>query len=420
MIYSLDDLNQSIQIAIDQAKDQMKNLTNFSESEISLVHSQAKMTIKQKITETFEKSFNSIDQSSANHALKTLVSKEDLLDSQIRIDKALANLQISKPVFKEELSIFHLTLMTSLSGLIIASSISPIFVYFLHFPPTFSNLLSMLIGMSLSLILGVRLTQDAYVRKMLGFFLGGALIVESLFLMHSAVTFAAFRALIGTKLPQLSIFKRLALYTIGFLFIKLSQKQKTIDLDLYLSQIEMEIKKSLYQAYQENLDQFFSQYHTQQLRLDAQSQELETQRKQLSNAELLKYQKHYAQLASKLVQLHQSDLNQMPFVCSELLQTAKIQGISGISGQAQFELPTQKPAQTSPIEAPSIQTPEIQTPPIVADEIKTFTWEEVLDFKYDRFGSIQVGDLVFIEKEATILGDQILEKGLVRKMRKSK
>lgn len=48
MIYSLDDLNQSIQIAIDQAKDQMKNLTNFSESEISLVHSQVKMTIKRK------------------------------------------------------------------------------------------------------------------------------------------------------------------------------------------------------------------------------------------------------------------------------------------------------------------------------------------------------------------------------------
>jgi hypothetical protein len=420
MIYSLDDLNQSIQIAIDQAKDQMKNLTNFSESEISLVHSQVKMTIKQKITETIERSFNSIDQSSANHALNTLVSKEDLLDSQIRIDKALANLQISKPVFKEELSIFHLTLMTSLSGLIIASSISPIFVYFLHFPPTFSNLLSMLIGMSLSLILGVRLTQDAYVRKMLGFFLGGAFIVESLFLMHSAVTFAAFRALIGTKLPQLSIFKRLALYAIGFLFLKLSQKQKNIDPDLYLSQMEMEIKKSLYQAYQENLDLFFSQYHTKQLLLNTQSQELETQRKQLSNSELLKYQKHYTQLASKLVQLHQSDLNQMPFVCSELLQTAKIQGISGISGQAQFELPIHQPIQTSPIQAPAVQTPEIQMPSIIVDEIKTFNWEAVLDFKYDRFGSIQVGDLVFIEKEATMLGDQILEKGLVRKMRKSK
>ncbi len=418
MIYSLDDLNQSIQIAIDQAKDQMKNLTNFTESEISLVHSQVKMTIKQKINETFEHHVNSVDPSSVNLSLKNLVSKEDLLDAHIRIDKALATLEISKPVFKEELSIFHLTLMTSLSGLIIASSISPIFVYFLHFPPTFSNLLSMMIGMALSLVLGVRLTQDAYVRKMLGIFLGGAFVLESLLIMHSAITFGAFRALIGTKLPQLSIFKRLALYAIGFLFLTLSQKQKTIDLDHYLLQMEMDLKKALYQAYQENLQQFFRQYQTQQLQLESQSQALETQKKQQSNTELVKYQKHYAQLASKIVQLHQSDLNQMQFICSELLQTAKLQGISGISGQALFEIQTPQ-VQTPQVQTPQVQTPQVQTPQ-VSDEIQTFTWEESLDFKYDRFGSIQVGDLVFIEKEATILGDQILEKGLVRKMRKSK
>jgi hypothetical protein len=90
--------------------------------------------------------------------------------------------------------------------------------------------------------------------------------------------------------------------------------------------------------------------------------------------------------------LHQATAASLPVVAHELIQEAKNSGFEGIEGQ---------PAFTEPC----------------PEEKETMTWSTDLQSKYETFGHISDGDRVTVERPAVVFGGQIVQRGLVRKVR---
>jgi hypothetical protein len=96
---------------------------------------------------------------------------------------------------------------------------------------------------------------------------------------------------------------------------------------------------------------------------------------------------------SKLVYaLHRASPESLPVVAHELIQEAKNDGFEGLEGQ------------------PAFLTPGMA-------EQETMVWKPDLQGKYETFGHIVEGDQVTVERPAVILGGQIVQRGLVRKVR---
>ena len=100
-------------------------------------------------------------------------------------------------------------------------------------------------------------------------------------------------------------------------------------------------------------------------------------------------------LGGKLQELHAASLDNVPAVADELLHEAKFLGFGGLEGPAHFqEGADQEPA------------------------AKTLIWAAELSDRYDRFGHVELGDEVTVEREPLLFGEQVKEKGLVRKTRR--
>ncbi|MEN6338179.1 MAG: hypothetical protein ABFE01_28310 [Phycisphaerales bacterium] len=97
-------------------------------------------------------------------------------------------------------------------------------------------------------------------------------------------------------------------------------------------------------------------------------------------------------LGKLIYSLHQSTVASLPVVAHELIQEAKNSGFEGIEGQPAF-------AQAGP------------------QEKETMTWSTDLQSKYETFGHITDGDPVTVERPAVVFGGQIVQRGLVRKVR---
>ena len=98
------------------------------------------------------------------------------------------------------------------------------------------------------------------------------------------------------------------------------------------------------------------------------------------------------QLGTYLHKLHQSSREFLVDATAELLSRARALGIEGLEGEPAF-ISGEKP-----------QTGQI-------------TWDSSLAEKYDGIGAVEEGDLVFIEQKPVIHEGEIIEKGLVRKVR---
>jgi len=90
--------------------------------------------------------------------------------------------------------------------------------------------------------------------------------------------------------------------------------------------------------------------------------------------------------------LHRADSETMPVVAHELIQEAKNSGFEGLEGLPAFLDSTR-------------------------EEKLVLTWKPDFQGKYEAFGHIVEGDQVVVEREAVILGGQVVQRGLVRKVR---
>ncbi len=90
--------------------------------------------------------------------------------------------------------------------------------------------------------------------------------------------------------------------------------------------------------------------------------------------------------------LHRTSPETLPVVAHELIQEAKNSGFEDLEGLPAF-LDKERA------------------------ERETLTWEPSLQNKYERFGHIVEGDRVLVERPAVVLGGQVVQRGLVRKIR---
>jgi len=90
--------------------------------------------------------------------------------------------------------------------------------------------------------------------------------------------------------------------------------------------------------------------------------------------------------------LHRAPAESLPVVAHELIQEAKNSGFEGLEGPPAF-----------------LQTGR--------EEKETMTWRNDLQNRYETFGHITEGDQVMVERPAVVLGGQIVQRGLVRKVR---
>jgi hypothetical protein len=97
-------------------------------------------------------------------------------------------------------------------------------------------------------------------------------------------------------------------------------------------------------------------------------------------------------LGKLIYSLQQATTTSLPVVAHELIQEAKNSGFEGLEGQPVF------------LEAGR-------------EEKETMTWSTDLQSKYETFGHITDGDRVTVERPAVVFGGQIVQRGLVRKVR---
>ena len=97
-------------------------------------------------------------------------------------------------------------------------------------------------------------------------------------------------------------------------------------------------------------------------------------------------------LGKLIYSLHQAPAASLPVVAHELIQEAKNSGFEGLEGQPAF------------VEAGR-------------DEKEIMTWSPDLQSRYETFGHITEGDRVTVERPAVVFGGQIVQRGLVRKVR---
>jgi hypothetical protein len=96
---------------------------------------------------------------------------------------------------------------------------------------------------------------------------------------------------------------------------------------------------------------------------------------------------------SKLVYtLHRTPAESLSVVAHEIIQEAKNSGFEGLDGPPAF-----------------LETGRSET--------ETITWRQDLQNRYETFGHVAEGDQVMVERPAVVLGGQIVQRGLVRKVR---
>jgi hypothetical protein len=90
--------------------------------------------------------------------------------------------------------------------------------------------------------------------------------------------------------------------------------------------------------------------------------------------------------------LHRTSPQTLPVVAHELIQEAKNSGFEDLEGLPAF-----------------LDRERV--------ERETLTWQPYLQGRYERFGEIVEGDQVKVERPAVVFGGQVVQRGLVRKVR---
>lgn len=103
-------------------------------------------------------------------------------------------------------------------------------------------------------------------------------------------------------------------------------------------------------------------------------------------------EKAFRRIGELLYTLHQSSREALPVVADELIQAAKNCGFEGLDGPAVFA------GQSSGAQ-------------------ETVVWSRALQSQYETFGHVVEGDRVTVERAPVVFEGEIVERGLVRKVR---
>ncbi len=99
----------------------------------------------------------------------------------------------------------------------------------------------------------------------------------------------------------------------------------------------------------------------------------------------------FKRLSRRTYDLFHATAEQLPVAADELIQEARNSGFTGLDGNPTFWGET--------------------------NEREEITWKDSLSSHYEPFGHIEAGDLVRVERKPVMLGDQVVVRGLVRKVR---
>jgi hypothetical protein len=108
-----------------------------------------------------------------------------------------------------------------------------------------------------------------------------------------------------------------------------------------------------------------------------------------AGGDMAKAMKRIGRLISSL---HQAAPESLAVVAEELIQEAKNSGFEGLEGPPRFAHPSAEPNET-------------------------LIWKADLQNRYEAFGHIVEGDQVIVERPPVIFGGQVVQRGLVRKVR---
>ncbi len=100
----------------------------------------------------------------------------------------------------------------------------------------------------------------------------------------------------------------------------------------------------------------------------------------------------FRRIGKMIYALHKSERESLPIVADELIQEAKNYGFEGLDGPAAFASGRK-------------------------GEAETLVWKGSLGSKYKTFGHIVEGDRVTVERAPVVFEGQVVERGLVRKVR---
>jgi hypothetical protein len=100
------------------------------------------------------------------------------------------------------------------------------------------------------------------------------------------------------------------------------------------------------------------------------------------------------QLSRKIYALHHASQDALSVTADEVILEARNLGFEGLDGQPEFLESTQRAAS------------------------ETIVWYASLAGRYEMFGHINEGDSVRVERKPVVLEGQVMERGLVRKVRK--
>lgn len=102
----------------------------------------------------------------------------------------------------------------------------------------------------------------------------------------------------------------------------------------------------------------------------------------------------FKRIGKLIYTLHETPRESLPVVADELIQEAKNYGFEGLDGPALFSAGRDRPRDT-------------------------IVWNNGLGVKYETFGHIVEGDRVTVERSPVVFEGQVVERGLVRKVRET-
>jgi len=174
--------------------------------------------------------------------------------------------------------------------------------------------------------------------------------------------------------------KRILLYVAIILLLELATRQPTHD------------RKAHAEAVRGGIEQWLESAIRLQVALCAQSRAAPATRRAEKIGELTRH----------LYALHGCSQEELPVAAAELIQEARNAGLSGLEGEPAFMRPPQEAAAAA---GPAPEPPG----PLV--------WKEPLQDRYETFGHIEDGDRVIVEREAVVQDGEVINRGLVRKLR---
>ena len=310
---------------------------------------------------------------------KLTVSPEALAFAKVELSKWKQEnpLPIPPYVYTEEMNGAKLAIVVMLGTLLGTLFLAGLFNLLLDNPQT-GQILGSLIGAGGSVLAMWYVSESKAIRQYLTAALGVATAAEIAIMFGKLSGMGALWSLLRPRFMGRGILTGLRRFLVyaGIVFVlRMSIRQPVFDRPTY-----EKIFRQMLALWVQNAVTFLqSLKHTAET--SPRSGELETK--------LIK------KFGGYLHKLHRSNPEDLPIVASELILAARQLGFEGLDGEPQFL--SRQSADTAPL-----------------------IWSSELAKTYDTVGAIEEGDAVFVETAPVIHDGKVVEKGLVRKVRRKR